>query len=293
MCKGTFNFSLSAVEYGSQCFCGDAFNPDAHASKQPMSDCDSMKCPGRQTLCCCNCFTDCCCYAGNSSQSCGAADRMLVYHSKCTGTPVPNGHGCTTPASQKMPYCNPETGIEERINDLVSRLTLEEKIAMISPQPALGGTCACHTAGVARLGVPNYMWLVETNTAVASACMEESKCATTFSGPMGMGASFNRTSWYMKGSVIGTEMRAFSNANWHRGTSPVDLIYLTGYGPNINIARDPRFGRNSELPGEDPLLSGTYAAQMVSGMQQVDKNGHPKMIALLKHFTVCCCCFRR
>jgi beta-glucosidase-like glycosyl hydrolase len=51
------------------------------------------------------------------------------------------------------------------------------------------------------------------------------------------------------------------------------------------IIRDPRFGRNSELPGEDPLLSGTYATEMVNGMQERDAHGYPKMAALLKHFT--------
>ena len=65
---------------------------------------------------------------------------------------------------------------------------------------------------------------------------------------MGLGASFNRTSWRLKGSVLGTEMRAFNNLGWHRSVTDtpfLEKIGLTGYGPNINIARDPRFGRNS------------------------------------------------
>ena len=53
----------------------------------------------------------------------------------------------------------------------------------------------------------------------------------------------------------------------------------------LGIIRDPRFGRNSELPGEDPVLSGTYATEMVNGMQERDTRGYPKMAALLKHFT--------
>ena len=79
-------------------------------------------------------------------------------------------------------------------------------------------------------------------------------------------------------------MRAFNNLAWHRGNAN-DKIALTGFGPNINIARDPRFGRASELPGEDPTLNGKYAASMVQGMQQLDSAGHPKMIAYLKHYT--------
>jgi beta-D-xylosidase 4 len=62
-------------------------------------------------------------------------------------------------------------------------------------------------------------------------------------------------------------------------------IGLTGFGPNINIVRDPRFGRNSELPGEDPVLSGEYAGAVVAGMQEQDSRAHPKMLAFLKHFT--------
>ena len=60
---------------------------------------------------------------------------------------------------------------------------------------------------------------------------------------------------------------------------------ITGYGPNINIARDPRFGRTSELPGEDPLLSGEYAKHYIDGMMEEDEQGHPRMLAYLKHFT--------
>ena len=98
---------------------------------------------------------------------------------------------------------------------------------------------------------------METNTNVAAKCYPGTKyaCPTTFIGPMGMGASFNRTSWYLKGGVLGSEMRAFHNLAWHRG-NPENKIGLTGFGPNINIARDPRFGRNSELPGEDPFHNG-------------------------------------
>ena len=155
---------------------------------------------------------------------------------------------------------------------------------MISPQPKLGETCADHTAGKASIGLPNWSWLTETNTAVAGACVSEGKCATTFSGPLGMAASFNRTSWRLKGSVMGSEMRAFNNLGWHRGNVG-DQVTLTAYGPNINIARDPRFGRTSELPGEDPFLNGKYAVEMVSGMQFKDDKGYPKVLAYLKHLT--------
>ena len=105
-------------------------------------------------------------------------------------------------------------------------------------------------------------------------------------GPAGLGASFNRSSWRAKGSVIGNEMRALRNVGASRfAPGNTFKIGLTGFGPNINIVRDPRFGRNSELPGEDPVLSGEYAGAFVAGMQEPDARGHPKMLAFLKHFT--------
>jgi beta-glucosidase-like glycosyl hydrolase len=231
-----------------------------------MSDCQVMKCPDVPT------------------ESCGNSDRILVFTYQCSGPYIPNYQGCIDPNATSLPYCNTQLSYEARVADLISRLTLAQKIAIIAPQPELGNTCEVHAAGVPEIGLPPYSYLVETNTGVASACISEEKCVTTFNGPLGMAASFNRTNWFLKGSVLGTEMRALRNLAWHRGDVD-DLIGLTGYGPNINIARDPRFGRNSELAGEDPFLSGTYAANMVSGMQQKDSKGYPKMLAYLKHFT--------
>lgn len=201
-----------------------------------------------------------------------------------TAQSVPNWHGCIDDKAKALPYCDTKLSIDQRLDDLLGRMNLDDKIAQIMPQPNKN-TCNDVTKGKAEIGLPEWMWLVETNSNIASRCTVEGHCATTFTGPMGMGASFNRTSWRLKGSVMGTEMRAFSNINGERGCCPDSPIGLTGYGPNINIARDPRFGRSSEVPGEDPFLSGTYAYHMVSGMQEKDEHGYPKMAAFLKHFT--------
>ena len=163
----------------------------------------------------------------------------------------PNWQGCNTELAKSMPYCDASKSIDERVDWLVDNMTLAEKIRAISPQPALGETCGVHTCGKPSIGLPNYFWLTETNTAVAATCYtgdpsDPYHCATTFVGPMNMGASFNRTSWEMKGDVIGTEMRAFNNLAWMR-QNKADLIGLTGFGPNINIARDPRFGYEQQL----------------------------------------------
>eukprot|EP00443_Scrippsiella_acuminata_P015208 CAMPEP_0115234328 /NCGR_PEP_ID=MMETSP0270-20121206/34737_1 /TAXON_ID=71861 /ORGANISM="Scrippsiella trochoidea, Strain CCMP3099" /LENGTH=774 /DNA_ID=CAMNT_0002649073 /DNA_START=30 /DNA_END=2354 /DNA_ORIENTATION=+ len=199
---------------------------------------------------------------------------------------APNFHGCVDPVARALPYCNTSLPLESRLDDLLSHMSLEEKVAQITPQQDLGDKCTTFTKGKKDIGLPEWVWLVETNTNIASACLREGSCATTFVGPMGMGASFNRTLWRLKGTVFGTEMRALSNIGGMRfNPGNKALIGLTAYGPNINIARDPRFGRASELPGEDPLLSGTYAYEMVTGMQERDSNGYPKTAAFLKHYT--------
>ena len=192
--------------------------------------------------------------------------------------------------SKKFSYCNTSLTIEERLDDLQGRMSVDDLIVTITPQYELGNLCGCHTGGNEEAELSPYFWLSESNTNVASACIEDGVCATTFIGPMGMGASFNRTSWRLKGSVLGEEIRAMNNVGWYRDYGKTDpsqfgYIGLTAFGPNINIARDPRFGRNSELPGEDPFLSGEYGKAVVLGMQEQDANGHPKSLAFLKHFT--------
>jgi len=201
---------------------------------------------------------------------------------------VPNYQGCLTDVAKALPYCNPSLSFDQRVDSLLSILTLDEKISLISPDETYN-TCPVVVSDVPRVGLPRYMWLIETNTGVSSACYGPNQCATTFIGPPGLGASFNRSLWYAKGDVISSELRAFCNANWYRGID-VDpyggyLIGIDGYGPNMNIVRDPRFGRNSELPGEDPLLTGSYATEYVKGQQQRDAKGFLKMRAYLKHYT--------
>jgi xylan 1,4-beta-xylosidase len=144
-----------------------------------------------------------------------------------------------------LKWCDFTLSHAARIEALLSSITPLEQINLISPDPRLGDACNDHTAGVPRVGLSHYMWLVEANTGANSACLggPDNKCSTTFPGPLGMGASFNRTLWYLKGNVIGTELRAYNNIGWHRDSGPgTNNIGLTGYGPNINNPRDPRFG---------------------------------------------------
>jgi beta-glucosidase len=155
---------------------------------------------------------------------------------------VPNFHGCVSPNATGLPYCDAKLSIDARLEDLVKRLTLDEKIGLISP--------AHHTpsfsAGVPRLGVPIYNWLTEANTAIQAACAGPDRCPTQFPGPLNMASSFNRSNWVAKGTVLGKEQRALGNARdvecYGANCQIRNLPPLTAWGPNINIVRPATHG---------------------------------------------------
>ena len=159
---------------------------------------------------------------------------------------LPNYHGCATPLAKSFAYCNVSLSYDERVDSLLALLTLEEKIGLIAPDPSLGGTCFAHIHAIPRVGLPEYGWLVEVNTGVASECLGPDKCATTFVGPTGLGAAFNRAMWAAKGDVLSTEMRAFANERWYRGICHSNKnfpcqkparIGTSAFGPNLNVSR--------------------------------------------------------
>ena len=204
---------------------------------------------------------------------------------------LPNGHvtGCME-GSKGLPFCNASLSVGDRVKDLVARMTTDEKVSMMAPSALPGGAdaCAFKDIGVPRFGIPPYLHLVEMNTNVASCCLKEGQCATTYAGPTGLGAAFNTTMWRMKGELISDEFRAMNNIGWHRCVGASDVkqapIGLTGFGPNINIMRDPRWGRNSEVPSEDPFLAGEYAHHYVRGGQTGEDMRYTKVAMSLKHF---------
>ena len=215
---------------------------------------------------------------------------LLLLSSLCewaiaAGTP-PNGYACqnaTHPAFH-LPFCDAALSFDQRVDDLLRRLTFDEVVGLLHAQPGTDA-CAFIDHGVARLDIPPYAWTEEANTGADSACLGPNKCATTFSSPALLAASFNNSVWRTKGEVISTEVRALNNAHGHRGCGPPAKIGVNEWGPNINLVRDPRFGRNSELPSEDPYLSGRYAVQYVRGLQAGPDPKYTKVLATLKHFT--------
>eukprot|EP01043_Picozoa_sp_COSAG02_P006656 COSAG02_NODE_192_length_29942_cov_34.627228_5_plen_142_part_00 len=130
-----------------------------------------------------------------------------------------------------------ELSIEARVEALVNSLTLAEKVSRMYSCVDTCDTCPCP---VDRIGLPAFAYLLEANTAVAAKCLGKEHCATVFPGPLGLAGSFNRSVFRNKGHVLGRELRAFNNAGGTRNLGP--MTGLTAFGPNINVARDPRFG---------------------------------------------------
>lgn len=166
-------------------------------------------------------------------------------------------------------YRDPEAKVEERVRDLVSRMTLEEKVAqMQSGAPA-----------IERLGVPEYNWWNECLHGVARAGR-----ATVFPQAIGMAASWDSALMKRVGDAISSEARAKHHEFVRRGKRGI-YQGLTFWTPNINLFRDPRWGRGMETYGEDPYLTGKMAAAFIQGLQGDDPK-YLKVVATAKHYAV-------
>eukprot|EP00698_Gefionella_okellyi_P025800 TRINITY_DN957_c0_g1_i2.p1 TRINITY_DN957_c0_g1~~TRINITY_DN957_c0_g1_i2.p1 ORF type:complete len:847 (-),score=150.04 TRINITY_DN957_c0_g1_i2:90-2630(-) len=171
---------------------------------------------------------------------------------------------CQQPELAAYPYCNPALSADERAVDLVARLTMDEKMSQLIHE----------SAAILRLGVPFYDWWSECLHGVLSPC--GSRCPSVFPEPIATSASFNASLFGALADAISTEARALNNEN-------PDLTGLTYWTPNINIFRDPRWGRGQETPGEDPYLTSVYAIQFIRGLQ--GNNPHyTKVVGTCKHY---------
>jgi beta-glucosidase len=172
-------------------------------------------------------------------------------------------------AQSLPPYNNPNLPIETRVNDLVSRMTLEEKVLqMQNAAPA-----------IERLGIPAYDWWNEALHGVARAGY-----ATVFPQAIGLAATWDTKLMYQVADVISTEARA-KHHEFVRNNQHARYEGLTFWSPNINIFRDPRWGRGQETYGEDPYLTATLGVQFVKGLQGDDPR-YFKVIATPKHYAV-------
>lgn len=172
-------------------------------------------------------------------------------------------------AAPRPPYLDPDLPVDQRVNDLVSRMTLEEKISqMQDAAPA-----------IPRLGIPAYNWWNEALHGVA-----RSGNATVFPQAIGLAATWDTDLVRSVADVISTEARAkYNDAIQHGNTGR--YYGLTFWSPNINIFRDPRWGRGQETYGEDPYLTSRMGVAFVKGLQGDDPH-YLKTIATPKHFAV-------
>ncbi len=176
-----------------------------------------------------------------------------------------------TQSYKSFPMWNTKLPFEQRVNDLVSRLTLEEKVAqMLNAAPA-----------VPKLGIPAYDWWNETLHGVARTPYK----VTVFPQAIGMAATFDTNSLYRMADYSALEGRAINNKAIQAGRTNERYLGLTYWTPNINIFRDPRWGRGQETYGEDPFLTAMLGRAFVRGLQGEDPK-YLKAAACAKHFAV-------
>ncbi|HTI62933.1 MAG TPA: glycoside hydrolase family 3 C-terminal domain-containing protein, partial [Gemmatimonadaceae bacterium] len=168
-----------------------------------------------------------------------------------------------------LPYQNLSLSFEERARDLVSRMTLDEKVSQMKDvAPA-----------IPRLGVPAYNWWNEALHGVA-----RSGLATVFPQAIGLAATWDDSLMFRVATTISDEARA-KHQEYLRQDSRQRYQGLTFWSPNINLFRDPRWGRGQETYGEDPFLTGRLAVQFIRGMQGDDPK-YLKTVSTVKHYAV-------
>ena len=180
----------------------------------------------------------------------------------------------TLMAQEKQPWQDAKLPVEQRVDDLLGRLTLEEKVSlMMNTSPA-----------IERLGIPEWNWWSEALHGVG-----RNGVATVFPSCIGMACSFDDDLLGRVFTAVSDEARA-KNTQQRREGKPVGRYQcLSFWTPNINVFRDPRWGRGQETYGEDPYQNGRMGSIVVRGLQGTLEQEHPdylKSHACAKHFAV-------
>jgi beta-glucosidase len=172
---------------------------------------------------------------------------------------------------QQLPYQNPNLSSEERAKDLIARLTLEEKASLM---------CDVSDA-IPRLGIKNFNWWSEALHGLAN-----NDNVTVFPEPIGMAASFDDDLVYRIFSATSDETRAKYHEAIRKGLGNKRFLSLSVWTPNVNIFRDPRWGRGQETYGEDPYLMSRMGVSVVKGLQGPADAKYKKLLACAKHYAV-------
>ena len=172
----------------------------------------------------------------------------------------------------QLPFQNPNLTSAERAKDLIGRLTLEEKASLMLDQ----------SPAIPRLGIKNFNWWSEALHGLAN-----NGDVTVFPEPIGMAASFNDSLLHEVFNAVSDEVRAKYNDAMKKGQENRRFLSLSVWTPNINIFRDPRWGRGQETYGEDPYLTSRMGIAVVKGLQGAGSNTkYMKLLACAKHFAV-------
>ena len=210
------------------------------------------------------------------------SDTMCLDGGEGPATPPPPPRCCSNATAKALPFCDTSLSFGARAADLVKRLTVEEiagvlTMSMPNSETRAGTTYINQrlTSPVPRLSVPGFEFS-EACHGILSGCLpgsaHSSGCPTSFPMPIGQAASFNETLWHATASAISDEARALQNG----GVNGVNF-----FAPNINVVRDPRWGRGYETAGEDALLNGRFAVKFVMGLQ--GSAHYLKAVATCKH----------
>ena len=173
-------------------------------------------------------------------------------------------------AQNMLPYQNPNLSPEERADDLISRLTIEEKTALMMDQ----------SPAIERLGIPSFQWWNEALHGVG-----RNGYTTVFPITMGMAASWDDALLYRCFDAVSDEAR-IKNAQAKSKNEMNRYQGLSFWTPNINIFRDPRWGRGQETYGEDPYLTSRMGVAVVNGLQGRKDSKYMKLLACAKHYAV-------
>jgi beta-D-xylosidase 4 len=176
---------------------------------------------------------------------------------------------CKSGPLATFPICDQSLPTRVRAADVVSRMTTAEKITQLIRS----------SVAIPRLGIPGFVWGSEALHGVANSAGVkfggDLPAATSFPMPINLGASFDMPLVHRIATTISTEARAFNNEG------RASLCFFT---PNINIFRDPRWGRGQETPGEDPFLTSQYTYVLIDGLQNGEDERYLKIAADCKHF---------
>ena len=199
--------------------------------------------------------------------TCAFFSKVLLFSLLVAG--VPAAHAQQEPAAQSLPYMNSALPVDQRVKDLIGRMTLEEKVSQMRD----------HAPAIPRLGVPKYDWWNEGLHGVAFAGY-----ATNFPQVIGMAATWDTDLVHTMAQTTSIEARAKYNQAI-RDDDHEMFFGLTFWAPNINIFRDPRWGRGQETYGEDPFLTGQMGVAFVAGMQGDDPK-YLRVVSTPKHYAV-------